>query len=333
MTDTFTHLHLHTKYSKQDGTTEPEALMKKCSDHGMKSVGVSDHGTLAGIWECAKYADKYGVNLVPGCEFYLVPDVVKSRGAEWGRGASSHIILLAADQTGWNNILRLTMLANVEGFYHQPRIDYRMLKECSEGVWCTTACLGGPVMKAIRKGQSPRLAVDQLYAIFGERLSLEIQVNDIPEQEVLNAALINIHHASNIPIVGTTDAHYLNKIDSEAQDLLFAMAMGKGYDDPLRHKMPHMQHSVETPGEARTRFMNKYPGLATSMMSRTVEISENSKFKIAYQSKSYKIPTLDIAAAPDFQKFLNWMTECECHSINGKCIVHEHDCAPGCGHQ
>jgi DNA polymerase-3 subunit alpha len=308
--------------------------MKKCAEQGMKSIAVSDHGILGGIWECAKWASKYNINLLPGCEFYLVPDTVKCRGKEWSsKGKSSHIILLASSYEGWNNILVLTALANFEGYYAEPRIDYAMLKKHSAGVWCTTSCLSGPASKALKAGKNPRIVVDHLYSIFGERLSLEVQVNTIPEQVVLNEALVQIHQDTNIPLVCTTDAHYLDAKDSEKQDLLFAMQLGKDFDDPNRHRLPPHQHSVETPDEVWKRFRGEFSEeLVTKMFARTAEIGENSKFNINYQSKDYKIPTLDVAAQPDFQEFLKWRSGCECHTVEGICLVHSHACDENCKH-
>jgi DNA polymerase-3 subunit alpha len=240
---------------------------------------------------------------------------------------------LASSNIGWNNILALTVLANDLGYYAEPRVDYAMLKKHSTDVWCTTACLGGPVSKALRAGKSPRLVVDHLYSIFGERLSLEIQVNTIPEQLELNKALIQIHKDTNIPLICTTDAHYLDVADSEKQDLLFAMQLGKDFDDPNRHRLPPHQHSVETPDEVWARFTSEYSeALVQKMFDRTVEIGLNSKFNINYQSKDYKIPTLDVAAQPDFQEFLKWRSGCECHTIEGICLVHSHACDENCKH-
>lgn len=325
----FVHLHTHTKYSLQDGTTDPALLMQKIAEKfpdQSRHVGITDHGNLAGIWECAKFADKFNVNLIIGNEFYVVPDVDKCRGQQWNRGKSAHLCLLAADNKGWENLLRLTYLSNLKGFYFEPRIDYKMLREHSEGLWCMTGCLGGHVAMAIKREQSPRLAVDMLHEIYGDRLSLEIQVNPIPEQAVLNDALIEIHQQTNVPLVATVDAHYLDKTDSHKQDLLFAMQLGNALNDPNRLRMPPEEHSVETPIEAIKRFTDKYGAFGRAACARTVEIADNSHVNIKYESKNYKIPTLDVAAQPDFQEFLQWIDECSCHKVDDRCLVHGENC-------
>lgn len=324
MVNNFVHLHTHTKYSLQDGTIHPEDMMKKCVASGMKSVAITDHGSMAGIWECAKWASKYGIGLIPGSEFYLVPDGEKSRGNDWGRGKSAHIILLAMDQRGYFNLLKLTAIANLVNFYHEPRIDYKALAEHSEGLFCLTGCLGGVFGKAVRNGQSAALALDKLQGIFGDRLSLEIQLNDIPEQEVLNDALISLHKKTKVPLVATVDSHYLDKKDSSAQDMLFAIQLGKSLDDPTRLRMPDGVHSFETPDEVIPRFVSKYGVLGEAAIGRTIEIAENCKFKIQWESKNYKIPTLDLCAQPDWNEFLKYISDCSCHVVEGKCLMHEH---------
>ena len=323
----FVNLHTHTKYSLQDGLTEPEGLMKKCNDFSMKAVGVSDHGNMAGAWDCFKYADKYDINLVIGNEFYVVPDVIKSRGADWRRGKSQHICLHAADNRGWENLLQLTAKSHLIGFYNEPRIDYAMLKEHSDGLWCMSGCLGGPIAKAIKNGGNPRFAADRLYSIFGDRFSLEIQVNPYPEQEILNNACIKIHKATGIPLVATIDAHYLDKTDSHRQDMLFAMQLGKDLNDPNRLKMPQGEHSVETPSEAITRFETKYGKLGLQACARTVEIADNTKVDFTHSSRNYKTPTLDVIGQPDWTEFLKWHNDCECHSHEGTCLTHGSDCS------
>lgn len=325
--DKFTHLHLHTKYSLQDGTTEPEALMKKCADYGMTSVGVTDHGNMAGMYDCFKYADKYGINLIPGNEFYVVPDVHKSRGRDWMRGKSAHLGLLAFDNRGWQNLLLLTAKSNLIGHHYEPRIDYKMLREHSEGLWCMTGCLGGLLGKALRRGESASLALDMLYDIFGDRLSLEIQVNGIPEQSTLNDTCLSLHKAKGIPLVATIDAHYLDKKDSYNQDVLFAIQLGHKLSDEDRLKMPEEEHSVETPEEALLKFQKAYGKVGLEACKRTVEIAENSKIDFTYSSRNYKIPTFDILAQADWQEFMLWKSGCECHKTEDTCLVHGKDCS------
>ena len=324
MSSVFAHLHTHSKYSIQDGLVDPQALMKRCNDYGMSSVAVSDHGNIAGVWECSKYAKKYGINLIPGCEMYLVPDGVKCRGKDWGKGKSCHIVLLAADKEGWQNILLLTAYANTTGFYHEPRIDLQTLEKYFKGLFCLSGCLGGWLGKAFFRGDSVALAADRLHQIFGDRFSLEIQLNGLQEQVDFNAALIEVHKTSSIPLVATVDAHYLEKSDSHKQDLLFALQLDNLLDDPKRLKLPERQHSVEAPNEVISKFVAMYGRYGQSAIDRTVEIAENCKANVETESKDYKIPSYDVYTSPDFNEFQLWLgKQCSCHSTNGECLIHK----------
>ena len=131
MSKKFTHLHLHTEYSLRDAITSPEELMRKCAESSMTHVAVTDHGNLMGMHKSKVYADKYGINLIPGNEMYVVPDIDKCRGKSWMRGKSSHLVLLAKDNRGWENLKLLTTKSNKLGYYSEPRVDYNMLREHS----------------------------------------------------------------------------------------------------------------------------------------------------------------------------------------------------------
>lgn len=306
MSNQFTHLHLHTMYSLRDAITEPEALMKKCVDHGMKAVGVTDHGNLMGAWECAKYAKKYGVKFIPGNEVYVVPDTEKCRGAEWGKGKSAHLVLVAYNQEGWENLLALTTRSNLEGFYNQPRVDYKMLREHQAGLFAHTACLGGVTAKAFHAGQSIHLVADLYKDIFGDRLSLEIQLNNRPEQLPYNDALIKVAKDSNIPLIATVDSHYLDKSDSHKQDLVFCLGMDKLLNDPDRHRYPPEAHSVETPDEVMSRFVKQYGDIGRQAVARTMQIADACDAVIEVETKSYKIPSIDVSKVEDYKDYIEW---------------------------
>ena len=280
--------------------------MKKCAEHNM-AVAVTDHGTLSGIWECAKYAKKYGVKFSPGCEVYVVPDNEKCRGGVWGnKGASSHLVLHAMDQKGWSNLLALNTKANFEGYYCQPRVDYQMLREHSEGLWCSTACLGGVLAKPFRDKQSIHLAVDVFKDIFGERLSLEIQINGHDEQGPYNDALIQLSKDSKIPLIACVDSHYLEKSDSHIQDLVFCLGMRKVLTDPTRHRYPPECFSLETPEEVMSKFTKKYGSVGKLAIQRTIDIADTISAKIETDSKDYKFPTLPVEDVEDYKEYLNW---------------------------
>lgn len=307
MSKSFTHTHLHTKYSVRDAITDPEALMRKCAEMEQRTVGVTDHGTLAGMWECAKYAKKYGVKLIPGNEVYIVPDVNKCRGAEWStKGKSAHLVLLAVNQEGWRNLLALTTRSSLEGFYCQPRVDYQMLREHSVGVYAQSACLGGVCAKAWRAGNSLHLLTETFKEIYGDRFSLEIQLNTIPEQMKFNEALMQVAKDTDTPLVATVDSHYLDKADSHKQDLVFCLGMDKLLKDPDRHRYPVEAHSVESSEEVYDRFVSTYGEVGRQAVQRTVDIADVADAKIEVETRDYKIPSISIRAMEDYADFSQW---------------------------
>ena len=306
MANKFTHLHLHTMYSLRDGITDPEALMKRCANNGMPNVAVTDHGNLMGAWYCAKYAKKYGINFIPGNEVYVVPDVQKCRGQEWSKGKSHHLVLLAYNQEGWENLLAITTRSNVEGYYYQPRVDYSMLRDHSAGLFAHTACLGGPTAKAFVNGSSVHLVAEMYREIFADRLSLEIQINGHEAQIPYNDALIKVSNDTGIPLVATVDSHYLEKKDSHKQDLLFCLGMDKVLDDPARHRYPAECFSVETPDEVNKKFVTRYGDTGRKAIARTMEIAENCDVNIEIETKNYKIPSVKVAEAEDYAEYIEW---------------------------
>lgn len=309
MTEKFAHLHTHTVYSLKDGVSTPDEIFKKASDHGMSALAVTDHGTAAGVWKSAKAAKKYGVKFIPGVEFYLTRDV-SLRGKQWGPGSNSHLVLMAMDQRGYENLLTLVYRSNKEGrYYDYPRIDLSMLREHNEGLMATTACLGGMPAKAFKRGESPDIAVSVLHEIFGDRLSLEIQVNGIELQENYNKELIRISRETKIPLIAALDSHYTNQSDYYKQDLVFAMQMGKALDDPTRYRMMPDQNSFETPEEATARFVGKYGQVGRDAMKRTIELAENSNVEVMTYSHDYRIPSLDIQAHQHFEEFVEWKSD------------------------
>lgn len=251
----FSHLHVHSDHSKLDGIIKADPLMERCRDHGMTSVAVTDHGTLTGIWEMQKAAKKYGVNYIPGVEAYVVPDVVECRGGQWAnKGASNHLVLLAQNKAGYKNLLKLMGRANQEGYYCQPRIDHKMLREHNEGVICLSACLGSELNQALQENRSLEIIADMYRDIFGDRYFFEIQMNGEEDQVPYNQALVELSKKMGIPLIATNDSHYLHKCDHELQDINFCVGMRKARNDPNRHKFNPEQFSIETPDEIHESF-------------------------------------------------------------------------------
>lgn len=306
MNPLFAHTHTHSEYSLRDAITSPEAMMKKAAEYQM-GISLTDHGTLAGIWKAAKYAKKYGVKFSPGIEVYVVPDIVKCRGKEWSsKGKSAHLVLNAVDTRGWENLLKLNTRSNSEGFYCQPRVDYKMLREHADGVWASSACLGGCLAKAWRAGQSVHLLAELLREIYGERFSLEIQLNNREEQESFNEVLFQVSRDTRIPLIATVDSHYLEKSDSHKQDLVFCLGIDKLLNDPERHRYPPEAHSLETPDDVIKKFVTRYGAIGEKAINRTLDLINEVSVTLEIESKNYKMPTVSIAEMEDYNEFLLW---------------------------
>ena len=220
----FTHLHLHTEYSLLDGMTRVSALMKRCKELGMDSVAMTDHGVMYGAVEFYKAAKAEGVPPVIGCEVYATKGDMRDKPPM--NSDYSHLVLLAENQIGYKNLIKLVSLANTEGFYYKPRVDYKLLSEYSEGLICLSACLGGDIPQYILKGDiklADELAL-KLQKIYGkDNFFLELQDHNIPEQKEVNSVLIDMSKRLGIPLVATNDVHYMNKEDAEAQAIMLCI--------------------------------------------------------------------------------------------------------------
>lgn len=279
-----------------------DSLMRRVRDLGMGSVAVTDHGTLSGLHEMRMAAQKAGVNLIPGLEAYVVPDVEKCRGAEWSsRGNSRHLILLAKDLAGWRNLVTLMSKANSEGFYSQPRIDHRMLRQHREGLICLSACLGSEMAAAWRAGKGMGVTADLHRQIFGENYFLELQLNGEPEQIPYDRALEALGREMGIRCVATNDSHYLLKEDSFLQDVNFCLGMKKQLSDPVghgpgkRHKFVPEQYSIETPEEICASFRRELGSDAACHMAAEI----GTMCKVEWETARVFIPrigTRDLSA-------------------------------------
>ncbi len=207
----FTHLHVHSQYSLLDGAIRIADLLEKCKEYGMDSVAVTDHGAMFGALEFYSKAKKAGIKPIVGCELYVAPGDMRERKAIDGHIAY-HIVLLAMNHTGYQNLMKLASIAQFEGFYYKPRIDMQALEKYSEGIIAMTACLHGNVPYLIGRGdmQGAKAKAQELFDIFGDRLYFEIQENGLTEQQKVNEGLKILSAEMGIKLVATNDCHYLN---------------------------------------------------------------------------------------------------------------------------
>lgn len=232
----FAHLHLHTNYSMLDGAIRIKELMQHVKENGMSSVAMTDHGNMFGAVEFYNEATKQGIKPIIGSEFYVSPNrKQETEMVKIADGSAYHLILLAKNEEGYKNLIRLSSKSYTEGFYKKARIDYDLLAQHNGGLVCLTACLAGEVNRKILEGK-----IDESFQLAGklneifrkEDFYMEIQNHGIPEQMTVAKQIYDFGKRTGIPLVVTNDSHFLKKDDQEAQDILLRIGMQKTYYRP-----------------------------------------------------------------------------------------------------
>jgi DNA polymerase III subunit alpha len=244
----FTHLHVHTEYSLLDGMCRIKQLVEKAKEMGMTSLAITDHGVMCGAIEFYQAAKEAGIKPIIGCEIYIAPGGRLSRNT--GEKNNYHLILLAKNHTGYQNLIQLTTRAHLEGFYYRPRVDKELLQQYKEGLVALSACLSGEVSYLIlsRRYDEARQAALWYKQTFGD-FYLEIMRHPMPESETVNQSLIEIGRELDIPLVATNDAHYINREDASAHDLLLCIGTNTTVNDEKRLKMSGDFLYLKSPSE------------------------------------------------------------------------------------
>lgn len=254
----FTHLHLHTQYSLLDGAIPAERLFKRCKELGMDAAAITDHGNMFGAVDFYTKAKAAGIKPILGIEAYMAPDsrFDRQKGSD-DEKAYHHLILLAENLAGYKNLLKLTSLGYIEGFYYKPRIDKPLLAELNEGLICTTACIAGEVPRLLFRHdvEGADRAVDAFLNIFGpERFFLEIQQHDNNQEYAhVRPMMIDLARRKGVGLVATNDVHFLNAEDYEAHDALCCISTGKKVSDTSRNIYPRSVY-LKSPDEMRGLF-------------------------------------------------------------------------------
>lgn len=236
MSKDFVHLHVHTEYSLLDGFSRIKNLVNRAKELNMSAVAITDHGCMFGAIDFFKVAKKEGIKPIIGCEVYTAPRGMKDKDPNFDK-SQGHLILLAKDTTGYQNLIKLVSAAYVQGFYYKPRVDIDEIKKHSEGIIALSACLAGDVSQALmnRNYDKAKNIALKYKEIFGEEnYYLEIQDHNLPEQKEVNRELIRLSKEIGIGLVATNDVHYVRKEDSKIHDILMCIQMGKTVNDPTR---------------------------------------------------------------------------------------------------
>ncbi|MBY0012759.1 DNA polymerase III subunit alpha, partial [Paenibacillus typhae] len=274
----FVHLHVHSEYSLLDGAARITDLVRRAGEYGMKSLALTDHGVMYGAIPFYKACTAAGIKPIIGCEAYLTAGSRRERGSRKDQPIY-HLILLAKNETGYRNLMKLVSIGHLEGQHYKPRIDMEALAAHAEGIICLSACLGGEVPQHLLHGREDeaRKAALRYKEIFGGDFYLELQDHGIPEQKRVNPQLIALASELDIPLVATNDVHYLAKEDAEVQDVLICIGTGKTVDDEDRLQIGTDQLFLKS-GEQMAALFPHVPQAITN----TQEIADKCNLELTF---------------------------------------------------
>jgi len=273
----FCHLHCHTSYSLLDGAARIDLLIGQAKKLGMSALGISDHGNLYGVPEFHSIAKRNGINPIIGCEFYLCDSPMGERKDR----KRYHQILWAKNEIGYRNLIKLSSLSFLEGFYFKPRIDFDLLTKYHEGLVASTCCMQGQVPQAIIEGNltEARRLLEKYINLFGtDDYYVEIQDHGIKEQALINETLLKWANEYNLKVFATNDVHYVNKEDAFAQDILLCLQTGKDFYDPNRLRFDKKEFYLKSSDEMLASLGGKPE--AALWMENSLEIAEKCKFEL-----------------------------------------------------
>lgn len=276
----FVHLHCHSHYSLLDGAASIDKLINRAKERGMNALALTDHGNLHGALEFYRKAKKADINPVVGYEAYIAPGSRFKKDAGNMKEASYHLTLLAQNKTGFNNLVKLASQASLEGFYFKPRIDKEILAEHNEGIVCLSGCVSGELSRTLLKSNGEETDLDEaikiaewFHGVFGDRYFIEIQNNGLQIQQSAMQHSIRLAEKMGLPLVATSDAHYADREDAEAQDVMLCINTGRYRTDSNRMKMEGSEFFIRSPEEMYAAFPGHEDAVARSQeIADTVDI-------------------------------------------------------------
>ena len=301
----FTHLHVHTEYSLLDGSSKIGELAARAKELGMDSMAITDHGVMYGVIDFYRAARAAGIKPIIGCEVYVSPGSRFDRETVHGEDRYYHLVLLAENNTGYQNLMKIVSKGFVDGFYYKPRIDEEVMREYHEGIIALSACLAGEVPRYLEKGlyEEAKEAAKRHLEIFGEgNYFLELQDHSIPLQRQVNQGIMRLSKELNIPLVATNDCHYINAEDWEAHDILLCIQTGKKVSDENRMRYEGGQYYVKSEEEMRQLFP-----YAPEAIENTHKIAERCNVEIEFGVT--KLPRFDVPDGYDSWGYLNHLCD------------------------
>ncbi|MEM8913282.1 MAG: DNA polymerase III subunit alpha, partial [Planctomycetota bacterium] len=297
----FVHLHCHSHYSLLDGAGDIGRLVNRAVDHGMNALALTDHGNLHGALEFYRKAKAAGINPIIGYEAYIAPGSrFEKGGAGSSKAASYHLTLLAKNRTGFKNLIKLASAASLEGFYFKPRIDKEILERYSEGIICLSGCVSSEFSRAILKGvdtaeheAEARKIAGWFHRVFDDRYFIEIMNNGVEIQQQQLEGAVDIANRMGLPLVATSDCHYVNQDDAEAQDIMLCINTGRFRTDQTRMKMENDQFFLRSPEQMYEKFIGLEDAVARSQTiadSVDIDIQLGKYFFPGFECPDQKTP-------------------------------------------
>ena len=290
----FAHLHTHTEYSLLDGASRITDLISRTKELGMEYISITDHGAMYGVVDFYKEAKKQGIRPIIGCEVYVAPRTRFDKTYEYD-SKYSHLILLAENNIGYKNLIKIVSAGFTEGFYYKPRVDFDLLKEYSDGLIVLSACIAGEVPKLLLNDdyEGAKEVAQKYIDVFGkENYFIEIQDHGLKEQKQTNPLLIKLAKELGVGIVATNDVHYVRQEDAEAQDVLMCIQMDRTVDDPQRMKFETDMFYLKSPEEMEKQF-----SYIPEALSNTVEIAK--RCDVSFDFDSRHLPSYDVPDGKD----------------------------------
>ncbi len=297
----FTHLHVHTEYSLLDGSNKIKEYVARVKELGMDSAAITDHGVMYGVIDFYRAAREAGINPILGCEVYVAPGSRFDKDTGTGEDRYYHLVLLAENNTGYSNLMKIVSKGFVEGFYYKPRVDMELLQEYHEGIIALSACLAGEVSRYLTRGmyEDAKAAALRYQDIFGKgNFFLELQDHGISEQQEVNRQLLRIHQETGIDLVATNDVHYTTAEDADPHDILLCLQTGKKLTDEDRMRYEGGQYYVKSPEEMAQLFP-----YALEALENTHKIAERCHVEIEFGVT--KLPKYDVPDGYTSWEYLN----------------------------
>jgi DNA polymerase-3 subunit alpha len=297
----FVHLHCHSHYSLLDGAGSISRLVERAKSHGMNALALTDHGNLHGALEFYRKAKAADINPIIGYEAYIAPGSRFDRSAGSMKEASYHLTLLAQNRTGFQNLLKLASAAYLEGFYFKPRIDKELLEAHQEGLICLSGCVSSEFNRALLRGHGGEDELEEATAVsawfertFGDRYFIEIMNNGVEIQRLAMEGAVDVAQRVGLPLVATSDAHYVDQEDAEAQDVMLCINTGKFRTDTSRMRMDGNQYFLRSPAE----MYDAFPGHADAV-ARSQEIADSVDLELELGQRHFPNYTLPAEKTAD----------------------------------